>query len=108
MTGTGVGEGEGVGDLLEAVSVLEPVDVGAVSVLEKCLVLGMAPEVDGLGDDGVVLGLDEVAEEGSLARAEVLAFGGFIEGAGIGAGAGVGFAVVVLLAGGGALCVACC
>jgi hypothetical protein len=81
LTGIGVGEGEGVGDLLEAVSVLEPVEVDAVSGLEKCLVLGMAPEINGLGDNGVVLGLDDVAEEGSLARAEVLAFGGFIEGA---------------------------
>jgi hypothetical protein len=38
------------------------------------------PEVDGLGDEGVVLGLEEVledvVEEGSLALAEVLALGG--------------------------------
>ena len=38
------------------------------------------PEVDGLGDDGVVLRLeevfDDVVDEGSLALAEVLAFGG--------------------------------
>ncbi len=36
-------------------------------------------QVDGLGDEGVVLGLDElfeeVVDEGSLALAEVLAFG---------------------------------
>ncbi len=54
--------------------------VGAVSVLEVYLVLGPVPEVDGLGDEGFVLGLEEVledvAEEGSLALAEVLALGG--------------------------------
>ncbi len=51
-----------------------------MSVLEVYLVLGAVPEVDGLGDEGVVLGpeevLDDVAEEGSLALAEVLALGG--------------------------------
>jgi hypothetical protein len=51
-----------------------------VSVLEVYLALGAVPEVDGLGDEGVVLGLEEVledvAEEGSLALAEVLALGG--------------------------------
>ena len=51
-----------------------------MSVLEVYLVLGAVPEVDGLGDEGVVLGLEEVledvAEEGSLALAEVLALGG--------------------------------
>ncbi len=63
-------------------SVVEYVDggVGAVSVLEVYLALGLVPEVDGLGDEGVVLGLEElledVAEEGSLALAEVLALGG--------------------------------
>jgi hypothetical protein len=50
-----------------------------VSVLDEYLALGTVPEVDGLGDDGVVLGLDELLEEvvddGSLALAEVLAFG---------------------------------
>ncbi len=54
--------------------------MGAVSVLEVYLVLGAMPEVDGLGDEGVVLGLEEVledvAEEGSLALAEVMALGG--------------------------------
>ena len=48
-------------------------------MLEVYLALGAVPEVDGLGDEGVVLGLDElfeeVVEEGSLALAEVLAFG---------------------------------
>ncbi len=50
-----------------------------MSVLEVYLALGTVPEVDSLGDEGVVLGLDEVledvVEEGSLALAEVLAFG---------------------------------
>ncbi len=51
-----------------------------MSVLDEYLALGTVPKVDGLGDDGVVLGLeevfDEVVEEGSLALAEVLALGG--------------------------------
>ncbi len=51
-----------------------------MSVLDEYLALGIVPEVDGLGDDGVMLGLEElfeaVVDEGSLARAEVLAFGG--------------------------------
>ncbi len=104
ITGGGVGGG-GIGDRLGAVSVVEPVDlgVGAVSVLEEYFVLGTVPEVEeGLGDDGVVLGLDEVfedfVEEGSLARAEVLAFGGLLGiggfGAKAGAGAGAGVALV--------------
>jgi hypothetical protein len=56
--------------------------VDAVSVLEVYLAFGALPEVDGLGDEGVVLGLeevfDEVVEDGSLALAEVLALGGLI------------------------------
>ena len=56
--------------------------VDAVSVLEVYLALGAVPEVDGLGDEGVVLGLeevfDEVVEDGSLALVEVLALGGLI------------------------------
>ncbi len=70
-----------MGDRLGPVSVIEYVDrgVGAVFVLEVYLALGPVPEVDGLGDEGVVLGLEEVledvAEEGSLALAEVLALG---------------------------------
>ncbi len=65
-------------------SVVEYVDqgVGTVSVLEVYLALGPVPEVDGLGDEGVVLGLEEelegVAEEGSLALAEVLALSGLV------------------------------
>ncbi len=71
-----------MGDRLGPVSVVEYVDrgVGAVSVLEVYLALGPVPEDDGLGDEGIVLGLeevlDDVAEEGSLALAEVLALGG--------------------------------
>jgi hypothetical protein len=49
-------------------------------VLEVDLALGTVPEVDGLGDEGVVLGLEEVfeqvVEDGSLALAEVLALVG--------------------------------
>ncbi len=65
-------------------SVVEYLDGGveADSVLEVCLALGTVPEVDGLGDEGVVLGLEEVFEEvvedGSFALAEVLALGGLI------------------------------
>ena len=71
-----------MGDRLGPVSVVEYVDrgVGAVSVLEVYLALGPVPEVDGLGDEGIVLGLEEVledvAEDRSLALAEVLALGG--------------------------------
>ncbi len=68
--------------------------VGAVSVLDKYLALGTVPEVDGLGDDRVVLGLeevfDEVVDEGNLALAEVLAFGGLTGMAGGCTGAGAG------------------
>ena len=51
-------------------------------MLEVYLALGAVPEVDGLSDEGVVLGLEEVLEDvvddGSLARAEVLALGGLV------------------------------
>ncbi len=71
-------------------SVLEP---GAVSVLDEVFVLGMAPEVVAVGDDGVVLGLedwaDDVDDEGSIALAEVLALGGLTAAEGAGGGAGV-------------------
>ena len=72
----------GVGDRLGAVSVDEYPDGGvdAVAVLEVYLALGAVPEVDGLGDEGVVLGLEEVLEEvvddGNRALVEVLALGG--------------------------------
>ncbi len=65
-------------------SVVEYLDEGveADSVLEVYLALGTVPEVDGLGDEGVVLGLEEVFEEvvedGSFALAEVLALVGLI------------------------------
>ncbi len=94
-TGGGAGAG-GVGDWLGAVSVVEQCDlgVGAVLVLDEYLALGTVPEVDGLGDDGVVLGLeelfDEVVDEGGLARAEVLAFGGLAVSAGGYTGGGAG------------------
>jgi hypothetical protein len=84
-------------------SVVEPVDwgVGAVSVLDEYLVLGTVPEVEGLGDDGVVLGLDEVfdevVDERSLARAEVLAFGGLTGSAGGCTGSGAGGRVMALV-----------
>jgi hypothetical protein len=88
------------------VSVVEYLDGGvdAVSVLEVYLVLGAVPEVDGLGDEGVVLGpeevLEAVVEDGSLALAEVLALGCLtLTAAGwavIGAGGGVGFGTTVL------------
>ena len=56
--------------------------VDAVAVLEVYLVLGAVPEVDGLGEEGVVLGLEEVLEEvvddGNRALVEVLALGGLI------------------------------
>ncbi len=49
-------------------------------MLEVYLALEAVPEVEGLGDEGVVLGLDEVLEDviedGSLALAEVLALAG--------------------------------
>ena len=63
-------------------SVVEYPDGGvdAVAVLEVYLVLGAVPEVDGLGEEVVVLGLDEVLEEvvddGNRALTEVLALGG--------------------------------
>ncbi len=54
--------------------------VDAVAVLEVYLALGAVPEVDGLGEEGVVLGLEEVLEEvvddGNWALVEVLALGG--------------------------------
>ena len=71
-----------VGDRLGAVSVDEYPDGGveAVAVLEVYLALGAVPEVDGLGEEGVVLGLEEVLEEvvddGNRALVEVLALGG--------------------------------
>ncbi len=56
---------------------LEP---GAVSVLDEVFVFRMAPEVVAVGNDGVVLGLDDwadnVDDEGSITLAEVLALGG--------------------------------
>ena len=49
-------------------------------MVEVYLALGAVPEGEGLGDEGVVLGLEEVledvVEDGSLALAEVLALAG--------------------------------
>ena len=80
----------------------------ADSVLEVYLALGTVPEVDGLVDEGVVLGLEEVLEEvvedGSLALAEVLALGGLAMTAvgctGVGAGGCAGGRVIVLVGAG--------
>jgi hypothetical protein len=89
---TAGGSEGGEGDWLGTVSVLDP---GAVSVLEEVFAFGMAPEVEAVGDDGVVLGLDdcadEVDEEGKVALAEVLALGGLT----VVAGAGGGVCVLV-------------
>ncbi len=100
------GAGGGVGDRLGAVSVLEP---GAVSVLAEVFVFGMVPEVEAVGDDGVVLGFDdwadEVDDEGRAALAKVLALGGLtIVG---GAESGVGILVGTLGTGALALRVGC-
>ncbi len=77
-------------------------------MLEVYLALGTVPEVDGLGDEGVVLGLEEVledvVEDGSLALAEVLALGGLATTAAgcivDGAGGGARGRVIVLVGSG--------
>ncbi len=99
-----------MGDRLGPVSVVEYWDRGvdAVLVLEVYLALGAVPEVDGLGDEGIVLGLEEVledvVEDGSLALAEVLALGGLITTAAgctvAGAGGCAGGRVTVLVGAG--------
>jgi hypothetical protein len=65
-----------------------------VSVLDNIFVLVTAPEVVAVGDDRVVLGLEDwfedVVDEGSLALAEVLALSGLTIGAGGGVCALVG------------------
>ncbi len=74
-------------------------------MLEVYLAFGTVPEVDGLGDEGVVLGLEElleeVVEDGSLALADVLAFGGLVMVVagctGVGAGGCAGGRVTVLV-----------
>jgi hypothetical protein len=100
------GTGSGIGDRLGAVSMLEP---GAVSVLNEIFVFGMAPEVEAVGDDRVVLGLDNWAEEvdddGRVALAEMLALGGLtVVG---GAGGGVSVLVGTLSTGALALRIGC-
>ncbi len=61
-------------------------------VVVVAFVFGIVPEVEAVGDDGAVLGLDELAEdvddEGRVALAEVLTFGALIVREGIGGGAG--------------------
>ncbi len=78
------GAGGGVGDRLGAVEVL-----GVVVVF---LVFGITPEVEAVGDDGVVLGFEELADEvdkeGRAALAEVLALGGLTIVGDAGGGAG--------------------
>ncbi len=77
-------------------------------MLEVYLVLGTVPEVDGFGDEVVVLDLEEVLEEvvedGSLALADVLAFGGLVMTAagctGFGAGGCAGGWVIALVGAG--------
>ena len=77
-------------------------------MLEVYLAFGTVPEVDGLGDEGVVLGLEElleeVVEDGSLALADVLAFGGLVMTAagctGVGAGGCAGGRVIALVGAG--------
>jgi len=77
-------------------------------VLEVYLAFGTVPEVDGLGDEGVMLGqealLEEVVEDGSLALADVLAFGGLVMTAagctGVGAAGCAGGRVTVLVGAG--------
>ena len=63
------GTGDGKGDLLGVADELDVVGVGYA--------FGIAPEVGAVGEDGVVLGFDEdadeVDEEGRAALAEVLA-----------------------------------
>ncbi len=72
-------------------------------------VFGMAPEVEAVGNDRVVLGLedwaDDVDDDGNLALAEVLAFGGLtiVEGAGGGVRVLVESGVLVKVFGTGAL-----
>ena len=82
----------------------------AVSVLEVYLALGAVPEVDGLGDEGVVLGLEEVledvVEDGSLALAEVLALAGLAmtaAGCTVGGAGGCAGGRVIVLVGAGRL-----
>ncbi len=101
------GTGGGVDDLLGAVSVLEP---GAVSVLDEVFIFRIAPEVMAVGDDRVVLGwedwADDVDDEGSIALAEVLALGGLTVAGG--AGGGVGARVGTLGTGALVLKAGCC
>ncbi len=82
----GITGGTGGGDR-DRLGVVEVLDVAVVVI-----VFGTTPEVEAVGDDGVVLGLDELAdevdEEGRAALAEVLALGGLTVVGGASGGAG--------------------
>jgi hypothetical protein len=88
----GAGEGAGVGKR-ELLKVAEDPEVDPVGI-----VLGTAPEVKAVGEEGVMLGLDEDEDDDSWAAlAEVLAFGIFIFGKGAAAVVIGGLAEVVLV-----------
>ncbi len=55
------------------------------------------PQVDAVGEEGVVLRFEDDDEEGSAALADILAFGILIFAAGVAEGAGEGLAAVVLV-----------
>jgi hypothetical protein len=79
--GAGEGARVGEGDLL---GVAEDPEVGLAVV-----VFGMAPEVEAIGDEGVMLGFDDDDDdEGKAALAEVLGFGTLTSGEGVAGGAG--------------------
>jgi hypothetical protein len=78
--GAGDGAGVGEGDLL-GVTENPEVDLAV-------FVLGTAPEVEAVGEEGVMLGFDDDKEEGKAALAEVLALSTFILGEGAAGGAG--------------------
>ncbi len=85
--GAGDGAGASDGDLL---GVFEDPEVDPAGI-----VLGTTPEVEAVGDEGVVLGYDDdEEEEGRAALAEVLAFGTLISGEGT-AGVAVGGLAIV-------------
>jgi hypothetical protein len=79
------GTGGGDGDLLRVADELDVVMVA--------FVFGIALDVEAVGEDGVILGFDEdaddVDEEGRVVLAEVLAFSALIVVEGVGGRAGV-------------------
>ncbi len=75
--GTGGGDGDRLG-------VADEFDIVVVA-----FVFGIVPEVEAVGDDGAVLGLDELAEDvDDKGRVALLAFGALIVREGIGGRAG--------------------